>query len=201
MKNTKKVLHTSNVMEFFRLRVQKALFNQHIDASEMAEFYLVNLLDEYRESSTLFSLEGEGPVMQPLALILKEANESDLFKKRQQLKRLGDTALYVAGFFADYINKSLVNLDYYISMGGSAYCTLSDLYRQVAIKELYLELATKFAPLVDVLAEVAPWSSHLNNKRLIQLYSKWLENGDERLKEILEREGIDTNDEQHAINP
>ena len=195
------LIHGPNTMEFFRNKIQDAISHKHVETSDMAEFYLVNLLDEYCASSSLFSVEGEGPVMKPLALLLKQAVESDSLKKKQHLKRLGDTALYVAGFFADYINKSIVSLDYYISMGGSAYGALAELTRQKAVSALYLELAIKFAILVDVLAEVAPWSQHLNNRRLIEIYARWLKNGDERLRQILEQEGIDTSGNLHMINP
>lgn len=192
--------HTST-LEFFRGRVQDAIGHRGIETSEMAEFYLVNLLDEYHETSKFFAMEGDGPVMKPLAEILHEAQLADEAKKRQYLKRLGDTALYVSGFFADYIHKSLVNVDYYIGMGGSAYVSLSSMARQKALQELFYELAVKFNVLVDVLAEVAPWSKHVDNQRLVQIYARWLESGDERLKEILDREGIDTTEELHVINP
>ncbi len=187
--------------EFFRSRIKKAMSEMGLDASEMAEFYLVNLLDEYHETSKLFFLEGDGPVMRPLALLLKKAQDGNYRQRQEYLKHLGDTALYVAGFFTDYVHRSLVNLDYYISMGGGAYGTLSSLVRQKQFQELFYELAIKFAPFVDVLAEVAPWSRHIDNRRLVQIYARWLKSGDARLKEILEREGIDTSDEQHAINP
>ncbi len=77
-------------------------------------------------------------------------------------------------------------------MGGGAYGSLSHQVKQKHFQELYYELAIKFAALVDVLSEVAPWSQHIDNRQLVQIYAKWLETGDEKLKEVLEREGIDT---------
>jgi hypothetical protein len=201
MRNKNGIIHRVNTTEFFRTRIHKAITNSGVETSEMAEFYLVNLLDQYREVSKLFHEEGDGPVLKPLALMLDEAQDADPLAKRASLKKLGDTALYVAGFFTDYIHKSLVNLNYYISMGGAAYSTLSTLERKRAIQELYYELAVKFSFLVEVLAHVSPWSQHLDNQRLVRLYAQWLKSGDERIKAILEREGIDTADEQHALNP
>ena len=201
MQNAKGKIHRASIAEFFRARIQDAKNDTGVDTSEMAEFYLVNLLDEYHESSKLFHVEGEGPVMKPLALLLKRAFEAEPLEQRKYLKRLGDTALYVAGFFTDYIHKSMVNLDYYIGMGGGAYGSLSNLVKQKHFQELYYELAIKFAALVNVLSEVAPWSQHIDNRQLVQIYARWLETGDEKLKEVLEREGIDTSDEQHSINP
>lgn len=201
MKEPDRNIHPANLTEFFRSRIQMAIDDVGVDTSEMTEFYLVNLLNEYHETNKLFHVDGDGPVMKPLALLLKKANEVNEAQKREILKRLGDTALYVAGFFTDYIHRSLVNLDYYISMGGGAYGTLSSIVHQRHFQELYYELAIKFASLVEVLAEVAPWSKHIDNQQLVKIYSKWLESGDERLKEILEREGIDTSEDKHSLVP
>lgn len=201
MQKNKGIIHRTNTTEFFRTRVHAAISHSGVETSEMTEFYIVNLLDQYREVSKLFAEEGDGPVLKPLALMLDEAQDADPVVKRACLKRLGDTALYVAGFFTDYVHKSLVDLNYYISMGGAAYGSLSSMQRKRAIQELYYELAVKFSFLVEVLANVAPWSQHIDNQRLVRLYAQWLKSGDARLKVILEREGIDTDDEQHALNP
>jgi len=201
MKRERGIIKRANTTEFFRSRIHNAINHSGIETSEMAEFYIVNLLDQYREVSKLFAEEGDGPLLKPLALMLEEAEGADVQAKRACLKKLGDTALYIAGFFTDHVHKSLVNLDYYISMGGSAYGTLSTLQRKRAIQELYYELATKFSVLVRVIADVSPWSQHIDNQRLVRLYEMWLETGDERLEAILKREGIDTDEEQHVINP
>jgi hypothetical protein len=201
MKKEREIIRRPNTKEFFRTRIHNAISCNGIETSEMAEFYIVNLLDQYREVSKLFSDEGDGPVLQPLALMLEEAERADTIARRMCLKKLGDTALYVAGFFTDHVHKSLVNLNYYISMGGSAYGTLSTIERKKAIQELYYELATKFSILVRVIADVAPWSQHIDNQQLVRVYARWLESGDRRLEEILKREGIDTDDEQHVLNP
>jgi len=37
------------------------------------------------------------------------------------MQRLGDTALFIAGVFADSLNRKLVDVDYYVAMGGTAY--------------------------------------------------------------------------------
>jgi hypothetical protein len=201
MKKERGIIRRANTAEFFRTRIHNAINHSGVETSEMAEFYIVNLLDQYREVSKLFADEGDGPVLKPLALILDEAERADALARRACLKKLGDTALYIAGFFTDHVHKSLVNLDYYISMGGTAYCTLSTLQRKRAIQELYYELATKFSALVRVIADVSPWSQHIDNQRLVRLYAMWLESGDERIEAILKREGIDTDDEQRVINP
>jgi len=41
------------------------------------------------------------------------------------LKEVGDTSLYVAGFFAKSLTRSLVDVDYYVGLGQSAYAQLA----------------------------------------------------------------------------
>ena len=77
----------------------------------------------------------------------------------RQLKDVGDTSLYVSGFFADSLQRKLVDVDYYIQMGGAAYASWrasSAATRNSAVfGEVYDELGTKFPRFVDVFAEVS----------------------------------------------
>ena len=89
-----------------------------------------------------------------LANIKADAASADLHTKIRCLKKLGDLSLYTAGFFGESINRKIIDIDYYIGMGGSAYMSLSAiLQNQKTFAELYLELAELFPNLVDVLAE------------------------------------------------
>ena len=43
----------------------------------------------------------------------------------RNLKQVGDTSLYVAGFFAESLTRSLVDVDYYVGLGQNAYAQLA----------------------------------------------------------------------------
>src|SRR3990167_6957859 len=53
-----KLLQQVPLVDFFRERVQSALTNQQVAASEFTEFYLVKLLQEFRKSEKLFEQDG-----------------------------------------------------------------------------------------------------------------------------------------------
>lgn len=181
----------SRLTEHFREKVQQAFVHQNIAASEMCEYYLVNLLHEFYNADRLFAREGEQSVEQPLALMLFEAMKGDLATKTRCLKRLGDTALYLSGFFAENMKRRLVGLDYYLSMGCSAYGSLAAmLTAERTFANLYGELAEKFRPLVNVLAEVSPWEHIHNDTDLLKVYERWLTSGDKRLEQVLRAQGI-----------
>lgn len=192
---SKALLKEVPLTEFFMERVQKAFAQREIAAGQMTEFYLVNLLQEFQKSEKLFEKQGSKMLEKPLALLLREALEGDPHTKIRCLKKMGDLSLYMAGAFAERIKKTLVDLDYYIHMGGGAYSSLSDiLNRQKTFAELYAELAKLFPNLVDVVAEVTTERQSKTNKDLLKLYERWLDTGSQYLEELLNKEGIQTQD-------
>lgn len=181
--------------EFFRERVQTAMAKQHLAASDLTEFYLVNLLQEFRKTEKLFEQHGQHLDEKPLALLLAEAVAGDLQTRIRCLKKLGDVSLYTAGFFGERIKRKPVDIDYYIRMGGGAYSNLSSiLNRQKTFAELYGELSTLFPSLVDVLAEVAMATHWKSAADLLKIYERWLATGSEALERLLNEEGIPTQD-------
>src|SRR6185295_2253033 len=110
-------------IEYFREQVERAMEHQKVSTSDFVEYYLVNLLancvgaepspTEPRYDDT------------PLALLYVRAVQSCRQERARLLRTLGDTALFVSGFFADSLSRRLVDLDYYRSMGGFAYARLA----------------------------------------------------------------------------
>lgn len=179
------IIQGAELTEYFRGKVQAALVNQSLTISELTEFYLVNLLQEFRRAKEFLE--------QPMALLLLEAMNGDTATRTRCLKQLGDSALYLSGYFADSLRNKLVDQNYYISMGGSAYGSLAAMFApEKTFSEIFGELAEKFSPLVTILAEVAPWNQGSDDINLLKMYERWLATGDERLRELLVRKGITT---------
>src|SRR5262245_57448275 len=142
----------ASVDEFFHEVVTDALAVVDLDASEPAGWYLVGLLGEMTRAR--LTDEPLGPKLaQPGA---------DAGERVRTLKHVGDTSLYVAGFFAESLTRSLVDVDYYVGIGQNAYAQLARAFGtqsrsgggQRSITDVYEELADKFPRFVDVLAEV-----------------------------------------------
>jgi hypothetical protein len=143
-------LHAT-VSDFFRNAVLEALRSKRVHAAEPTEFYLVNLLVEFTKGHVDEA---------PLALKMAEIANATPDLKVRGLKEIGDTSLYVTGFFADSLARRVVAADYYIAMGGAAYGQLSHIIAATRgsasefFRAAYTELATKFAEFVAVLNEV-----------------------------------------------
>lgn len=187
------LVRQQNLVEFFRETIKCALSQVRVDLAEVTEFYLVNLCNEFRRTERLFVQAEESEQLEetPLALLLERALRGERGDRIRALKQLGDSSLYVAGFFPDRAARRLVALDYYITMGGQAYRSLSQiLANQHAFAEIYDELGEKFSDCVEVLAVAKRAGKEQSNVDLLKLYERWLETGSERIGELLQKEGI-----------
>jgi hypothetical protein len=173
--------------EYFRELVADTLSQRRIQVAPATEFYLVNLLAE-RVGDRRRTPAGDG---EPLAFILKRALEGDRDTRWRELKRLGDTSLFVSGFFGDSLARSLVDVGYYVAMGERAYDALSDEPRGPSgAQELFGELASRFTEFVDLFAEISELSELGSNRGLVRLYERFLMTGSERVAQRLRERGV-----------
>jgi hypothetical protein len=168
--------------EYFKELVEGALARQRISAGELTSFYVVNLL-------TGFLQRPAEEDQTPLAFRLVEALEAAGVRQRASLKQIGDFSLFISGFFADSLNRKLVDVDYYVSIGGTAYTALSR-YETDAFSPVFAELAENFVRFVDVLSEVSERASCCSNADLLRLYERWLKTGSRRSGQLLAERGV-----------
>jgi len=185
-----------DVRGFFQSAVAGALERQSIAVQEETAIYLVNLLTTYVRAETLYDRTPEGVRLLPLAEIYGHAvNASSLEDRDRALQRLGDLALFISGLFADSLSRSLVDIDYYIAMGGNAYGCLAGSGRRgwarTALRQVFSELAGRFPDMVEVLAEVGDNANLRHSCDVLRLYEIWLSTGSRRAAVKLRRLGID----------
>ncbi|MCC6276917.1 MAG: hypothetical protein IT289_03255 [Oligoflexia bacterium] len=176
--------------EFFMKQVTSAMARQNLNASKTAEFYLVELLNRFIHSSNLYS--ENGGEQEPLAIMFLKSQSKDVEggEKVRLLKRTGDISLYISGFFADSLNRKVVDLDYYRSMGAIAYRTLSGAIREDCFQELYTELHNKFSAFADVLTEISQDIFSKDNQNLLRLYEVYARTGSEVIRKQLVERGL-----------
>ncbi len=183
------ILTGKSAREWFREMIAESLSHRRVRIQEVTEFYLVNLLAEFLEKEKLFVEQADGTVAaEPLALILLRALEADRRRRAASLRRLGDTALFVSGFFGDSLARSLVDVDYYIAMGERAYGALAE--SGVGQDELFEELSLRFGEFVDLFAEIAELSELRSNRGLVRLYERFLATRSERVAQALRDRGV-----------
>jgi hypothetical protein len=153
------------------------------------------LLTLFSRSEDLYEDHGDLYGIKPLALMMVDAVDAPTIAERNfSLQRIGDVALFISGFFADSLAHKLVDLDYYIHMGGNAYDSLSEeirgTFRGRALAGVYKELAGKFQIVVDVLNEVRDSARQSSDIDLLRTYEVWLRTGSKRAAELLKQNGV-----------
>jgi len=189
------LISQTGLREYFQDSVSSAVERQHQDMLPETVFYLANLLNDFTRTSRLFDKYTEGNSTPALAMIYAEAVEARSRRERNVcLKRLGDLSLFVSGLFSYSLHRSLVDVDYYVAMGGNAYSYLAENTRNtrnsLAFCEIYNELADKFVAAIDILTEVGDQMSSRNNRDIMRLYEIWQRTGSQLAANRLRKEGI-----------
>ena len=178
------LVRSESPVEYFRELVESAMHRQRLTAREITAFYLVNLLTGFMH----FDRSGAATEDEALGLRYVKALNAGGVKQRDELRRVGDVSLFIAGFFADSLTRSLVDLDYYIQIGECAYGSLAR--RDAALSDVFDELAEKFSAFVDVLGDVSEHTALATNSDLLRLYERWLRTGSRRSGDLLVARGI-----------
>jgi hypothetical protein len=172
-------------VEYFRELVESAMQHQHLAARELTSFYLVNMLAGFIHIDRSPGAGDEEPLGVRFAKALREEG----IRQRDGLRQVADQSLFVSGFFADSLNRSLVDVDYYMQLGEYAYGSLAR-HGDGTFGDAFDELAAKFSAFVDVLGEVSERTALASNCDLLRLYEKWLRTKSRRSGDLLAARGI-----------
>ena len=180
------LLSNESPLEFFKAQVEGAMERQRLKTSAWTSYYVVQMLAGYvaRHDNATPSWDDE-----PLGMRLARALNAEGAAQREELRSVGDASLFLVGFFADSLHRRLVDTDYYISLGGSAYGRLAR-DDDDAFADVFGEMASKFVPLTDVLAEVSERAALKRNTDVLRIYERWLRTGSQRDGEWLAERGI-----------
>ena len=182
---TEALVRNESPVEYFRVLVESVMQRQQLSARQMTSFYMVNLLAGFVHFDRLPAAGDDEPLGVRFVKALQEAG----VKQRDELRQVGDLSLFISGFFADSLTRSLVDIDYYIQLGENAYGSLA---RQGdgTFGDVFDELSGKFPAFVDVLGEVSERSALTSNADLLRLYEKWLRTKSRRSGDLLASRGI-----------
>jgi hypothetical protein len=179
------LVHTQSPVEFFKEQVEAACDRQHLRPQPLTSYYVVSLLAEF------VRLDKAGPadaMSEPLAIKMLRAMNGGGTSQRLGFKQVGDASLFISGFFSDSLRRSLVDVEYYVSLGGYAYRSLVN--GDDTLSPIFEELSDKFVSFVDVLSEVSARTSLSIDTDLLRLYEKWVRTGSRRNGDLLVEKGI-----------
>lgn len=175
-----------NPNDYFRQMVESGFQHRKIKGNSYIQSYLVSLLEKYMLAEQLNQNQ------ETLAELFLKANQVEAPERIELLRSLGDKSLYISGFFADSLNRKLVDVDYYIQMGGAAYGQLAHVVKEDTSSQLYRTFSLRFVDFVEVLSYISQASNLQNNSNLLRLYERYIRTGSSLARELLAEAGVVT---------
>ncbi len=166
-----------------------------IKTPQAVRFYLVDLLEFYLDAKNLHppavNEAGEKNVTTMAEMWLK-AGTLEGRQRYDLLKQLGDRSLYISGFFSDSLQRKIVDVDYYVEMGGAAYASLAEQSKEDTSAQVFRVFSKRFAEFVDVLSFISQKSLVQTDESVLRLYDRYLQTGSEIARERLNELGVVT---------
>jgi len=188
----------------FTEAVKEACENRRVKAQPGVEVYLVQLLQFYLDSRNFHSPIQDATSEKPLdtfAEIYLQAMNSELTKKKELMRIVGDRALYLTGFFSDSLQRKIVDVDYYIEIGSAAYSNLSVWTREDSLAEVYTTFSKRFMDFVEVLNYISEKSQVQGDQNVLRLYDRYLRTGSDLAREKLNELGVVTPALKERLKP
>ncbi|OGQ18219.1 MAG: hypothetical protein A2138_24515 [Deltaproteobacteria bacterium RBG_16_71_12] len=198
---------SASMREYFRETMTAAMRRRGTRLSESAQVYLVNLCAELSRAENLFAgtEHGERPALVDL---LARAQDAEPHEALRIYKHMGDSSLYLTGFFRESVEEA-GGVEYYVSMGGGAYANVAGLMRPTAAttSALFAELSDRFRELVELLIAMSMQGDRtegLDDVRVLALVERFERTGDPHALEALKATGIilrpGVDDDDHGVN-
>jgi hypothetical protein len=183
---------STSISEYFEEQIDAALENRKLQTSELTVSYLVHLLEHYAFTNNLFTEnQATGKKRnETLAELYFKAFSSEPSVRVELLKKLGDTSLYISGFFGDSLNRKIVDIDYYASMGGVAYGNLAEMIDEDEYAPVYQEFSERFMDFVDLLTYISQQALVQTDADLLRLYDRYVSTGSKLAEEQLIQKGL-----------
>jgi len=178
--------------DFFQEAVSEALSHRKVRTLPQAQKYLVDLLEFHLITENLFDVVDESGrrTRETLAEMYLRAGQADARTRIELLKKVGDKALYISGFFGDSLQRKVVDIDYYADMGGTAYAALSDCVRDDAGALVFREFASRFVEFMDVLSHISSTAFVQQEENILRLFENYARTGSEHARERLLDHGL-----------
>ena len=176
-----------NSAEYFEGMIAQALEKRDLKSPPLVKSYLVQLLELNMVTENM-------AIESTFAEMLLRAQKAEKHLRHEMLRKLGDTSLYISGFFGDSLNRKIIDIDYYADIGGMAYVSLANEISCDDKAQIFGEFGERFLDYVDVLTYVSQNAEVQSNQNLLRIYERYIVTGSELAKDQLVEKGLLTAD-------
>jgi hypothetical protein len=182
--------------EHFSEVIKEASASRQIKTPPYIEVYLVQLLKHYLDSKNLHKPLAEDSTEKPVEtfaeMYLQAMNSQEVSVKKEKMRLVADRALYLTGFFSDYFQRKIVDIDYYVEIGSAAYSNLSVWTKEDTLSAVYSTFSKRFHDYVEVLNYISEKSLIQSDQNVLRLYDRYLRTGSDLAREKLTELGVVT---------
>jgi hypothetical protein len=178
--------------QYFHEVVDEAFKERGVDTYPHVRTYVVDVLKRYLVIENLYDQQDASGkrTRQTLAEMFLSAGQLSSKERFERLKSLGDSSLYLSGFFSDSFQRKIIDVDYYVDMGRMAYDSLAVNVDEDTFALLYREISKKFLELVDVLSFISQKSQMTDPDNLLRQMDVFAKTGSPLVEENLTEKGV-----------
>lgn len=165
MSSKSTLITDSNLQMFFFEHLRR--FNQKFShpLAEETLFYSSHVMDQFGHSSKFFDQKDNRIQEKVLGLKLLEISELPKEKQKYELKDIAETSLLLCGFFAESLNRKIIDIHYYENIGKKAYEQLNHFYpNHYDVPAFYKMMALKFRDVTMLMKLVANECDHNSDR-------------------------------------
>ena len=168
--------------DFFIQTIEQSVNRHQLDVSGQAKDYIATMLLKFADTLQLFPEQNAGIWLEPLTLQCQRImGETNALQRKKRQQELGDHCLFLTGYFYDFLLRhGQANVGYYALIGSTA-------YQQTGQFPL-VEMSQKFNELYLVIGDLH--LPQLDEKKVLEIYDKWLQTGDRYYASLLLGKGI-----------
>ena len=118
----KKLIIKKNLQSYFYDELQKFNKKSSIPLSNQIILYSSEIMERFGESKKYFTISDNGKIEEKtLGMKLLESGSLPLRTQARELRDIGETSLFLCGYFSESLNNKLLGVRYYEDMGRIAY--------------------------------------------------------------------------------
>jgi hypothetical protein len=181
--------------EHFSEVVHEACVERQIATHPQVEAYLVQVLKHYLVSKNFHQPIQEDSTEKPpetFAEMYLTAMNAEAPKNKELMRTVADRSLYLTGFFAESLQKKIVDVDYYSDIGSAAYYNLAAWTKEDTLSMIFTTFSRRFRDFVYVLNYVSEKSLVQSDQNILHLYDRYLRTGSDLAREKLNELGVIT---------
>lgn len=178
--------------QYFVKVVDEAFEERKLRTYPQVKTYLVDVLKYYLLVENLYDQEDPSgkKTRKTLAEMFLTANQSGARQRFENLKRLGDSSLYISGFFSDSFQRKIIDVDYYVDIGKMAFDSLSNDVEEDLFAKLYKEISQQFLGLVDVLSLISQKAKITDEENILRMMDVYAKTGSTLIEKTLVEKGV-----------